>query len=140
MYIDAESLPISGTDILQIVLIVLILGLLAFVIFRSMRSEKTVVEEEEVSVESLLYSTPEVVLDDIDSDGDQIPDENLCFIGDISSGCVPFNYAMDVANNYNDPGAPTQYITYTSGFPQNLQIQMKLLLENSQWLLEVLLD
>ncbi len=65
-----------------------------------------------------------VVLADIDSDGDQIPDENLCFIGDISSTCVPFLYAMDVDNNYNDPGAPTQYITYTSGFPQNLQIQM----------------
>ncbi len=65
-----------------------------------------------------------VVLSDIDKDGDQVPDENLCFIGDISSDCVPFNYAMDVANNYNDPGAPTQYITYTSGFPQNLQIQM----------------
>ena len=66
MYIDAESIPVSGTDILQIVLIVLILGLLAFVIFRSMRSEKVVEEEEEVSVESLLYSTPEVVLDDIE--------------------------------------------------------------------------
>ena len=65
-----------------------------------------------------------VVLSDIDKDNDQIPDENLCFIGAISSECVPFNYAMDVANNYNDPGAPTQYITYTSGFPQNLQIQM----------------
>ena len=66
MYIDAESIPVSGTDILQIVLIVLILGLLAFVIFRSMRSEKVVEEEEEVSVESLLYSTPEAVLDDIE--------------------------------------------------------------------------
>lgn len=65
-----------------------------------------------------------VVLSDIDKNGDQIPDENLCFIGDIASDCVPFNYAMDVNNNYNDPGAPTQYITYTSGFPQNLQIQM----------------
>ena len=31
-----------------------------------MRSEKVVEEEEEVSVESLLYSTPEVVLDDIE--------------------------------------------------------------------------
>lgn len=66
MYIDAESLPITGTDILQIVLIVLILGLLAFVIFRSMRSEKVTVEEEEVSVESLLQSTPETVLEDLE--------------------------------------------------------------------------
>ena len=66
MYIDAESLPITGTDILQIVLIVLILGLLAFVIFRSMRSEKVTEEEEEVSVESLLQSTPETVLEDLE--------------------------------------------------------------------------
>ena len=66
MYIDAESLPITGTDILQIVLIVLILGLLAFVIFRSMRSEKVTEEEEEVSVESLLQSTPEAVLEELE--------------------------------------------------------------------------
>ena len=65
-----------------------------------------------------------VVLADIDNNNDNIPDESLCFIGDISSECVPFNYAMDVNNNYNDPAAPTQYIKYTSGFPQNLQIQM----------------
>lgn len=68
MYIDAESLPVTGTDILQIVLIVLILGLLAFVIFRSMRSEKVTVEEEEVSVESLLQSTPEAVLEEIEAE------------------------------------------------------------------------
>ena len=66
MYIDAEASPITGTDILQVVLIVLILGLLAFVIFRSMRSEKVVVEEEEVSVESLLQSTPENTLEDLE--------------------------------------------------------------------------
>lgn len=66
MYIDAEGADIAATDVLQIVLIVLILGLLAFVIYRSMRSEATVVEEEEVSVESLLNSTPEEVLEDIE--------------------------------------------------------------------------
>ncbi len=65
-----------------------------------------------------------VTLEDIDSDGDNVPDENLCFVGDIAFGCVPFDYAMNVENNYNSPAAPTQYITYTSGFPQNLQIQM----------------
>ena len=66
MYIDAEGLPVTGTDILQIVLIVLILGLLVFVIFRSMRSEKTVVEEEEVSVEKLLDSIPETPLEELE--------------------------------------------------------------------------
>ena len=66
MYIDAEGLPVTGTDILQIVLIVLILGLLVFVIFRSMRSEKAVVEEEEVSVEKLLDSIPETPLEELE--------------------------------------------------------------------------
>ena len=66
MYIDAEKGALTGTDILQIVLIVLIFGLLAFVIFRSMRSEKTVVEEEEVSVENLLQSMPESNLEDLE--------------------------------------------------------------------------
>lgn len=66
MYIDAEGLPVTGTDVLQIVLIVLILGLLVFVIFRSMRSEKAVVEEEEVSVEKLLDSIPETPLEELE--------------------------------------------------------------------------
>lgn len=68
MYIDAEGMAMTATDILQIVLIVLILGLLIFVIFRSLRSEKETVEEEEVSVESLLQSTPESALEDIEAE------------------------------------------------------------------------
>ena len=66
MYIDAEGLAVSPTDILQIVLIVLILALLAFVIIRSMRADKESVEEEEVSVESLLQSTQDSGLEDIE--------------------------------------------------------------------------
>ena len=94
--------------------------------FKGCTSLRTVNFDSALSVREIGHEAFKtgVVLDDIDTDGDKIPDENLCFIGDISSDCVPFNYAMDVANNYNDPGAPTQYITYTSGFPQNLQIQM----------------
>jgi flagellar M-ring protein FliF len=56
---------VSVTDILQIVLIVVILALLAFVIIRSMRGEKETEEEEEVSIETLLQSTPEAELEDI---------------------------------------------------------------------------
>ena len=66
MYIDAEGMAVTPTDILQIVLIVLILGLLAFVIIRSMRADKETVEEEEVSVESLLQSTQDSGLEDIE--------------------------------------------------------------------------
>lgn len=65
-----------------------------------------------------------VELADVDKDGDNVPEETLCFVGDISSSCVPFEYAMNVENNFNSPSSPTQYITYASQFPQNLQIQM----------------
>ncbi len=66
MFIDRQRANISVTDIIQIVLIVVILGLLAFVILRSMRSEKAEEVEEELSVESLLQSTPESELEDIE--------------------------------------------------------------------------
>ncbi|MEG1847789.1 MAG: flagellar M-ring protein FliF C-terminal domain-containing protein [Lachnospiraceae bacterium] len=65
MYVDAAGGKIKVTDILQIVLIVIILALLAFVVLRSMKGEKPVEEEEELSVETLLQSTPEVALEDI---------------------------------------------------------------------------
>ncbi|GFI15486.1 hypothetical protein IMSAGC009_00645 [Lachnospiraceae bacterium] len=44
----------------------IILALLAFVVLRSMRSEKGVEQPEELSVESLLQSQPEVELENID--------------------------------------------------------------------------
>ena len=46
--------------------IALILALLAFVVIRSMRAKKEATEEEELSVESMLQSTPEDTLEDID--------------------------------------------------------------------------
>lgn len=67
-FVDAEGLQIDWTDVISVVLIVLILGLLAFVIFRSMRGETTGVEAEELSVESLLQSTPEPELEEIEVD------------------------------------------------------------------------
>lgn len=66
MFIDRDSVNIKASDIFQIVLIVVILGLLAFVIIRGMRSEKHEEVEEELSVESLLQSTPAAELDDIE--------------------------------------------------------------------------
>lgn len=64
-FFDREGLNISFSDIVQIVLIVIILALLAFVVLRSMRSEKQEEQPEELSVETLLQSQPEVVLEDI---------------------------------------------------------------------------
>jgi len=66
VFYDKEGLPITGTDIVSIVMIVLIIALLAFVLLRNMRSKKAGEEEEELSVESMLQSTPEEVMSDID--------------------------------------------------------------------------
>ena len=66
IFYDREGIHISGTDVLSIVMIVLILALLGFVILRSMISRKAASEEEELSVESMLQSNPEPVIDDID--------------------------------------------------------------------------
>ncbi len=66
MFIDKEPLDIKTADVVQIILIVVILGLLAFVIIRGMRNDKTQDIEEELSVENLLQSTPEKELEDIE--------------------------------------------------------------------------
>lgn len=65
VFFDAESSGITATDIIQIVLIIVILALLAFVVLRSMRGEKHEAEEEEISVETLLQSSPEMQLESI---------------------------------------------------------------------------
>lgn len=65
VFFDKEGLNITGSDIMQIVLIVIILALLAFVVLRSMRSDKQSDQPEELSVETLLQSQPELELEDI---------------------------------------------------------------------------
>lgn len=68
---DEEGLSITGTDIASIVLILLILGLLVFVILRSMgpRKKKEQEEEELPSLEKLVQSTaPESTVEDIDTE------------------------------------------------------------------------
>ena len=66
VFIDKDGMNVEASDIIQVVIIVLILGLLAFVILRSMRESKTEETEEELSVESLLQSTPQDSLEDIE--------------------------------------------------------------------------
>ncbi|MBQ7775875.1 MAG: flagellar M-ring protein FliF [Lachnospiraceae bacterium] len=69
LFYDEEEEEINWNTILSIAMIVIILALLAFVILRSMRSNKEVEQEEELSVENLLQSTtmePEV--DSIDTE------------------------------------------------------------------------
>lgn len=66
LFHDKERIKINWTNVLSIVLLIVILGLLAFVILRSMQTAQETAEEEELSVESLLQSTPENELEDID--------------------------------------------------------------------------
>lgn len=65
VFFDKEGLNISGSDVMQIALIVVILALLAFVVLRSMRSDKRTEQPEELSVETLLQSQPELELEDL---------------------------------------------------------------------------
>ena len=65
IFFDREGLNINTSDVIQIVLIIIILALLAFVVLRSMRSEKTAEQPEELPVEALLQSQPDVELEDI---------------------------------------------------------------------------
>lgn len=70
VFVPSEGGPVSATNIFIIVLIILILGLLAFVVIRSMRAEKQPEEEEELSLDNLLQSTQEnTVVEEIDSEG-----------------------------------------------------------------------
>lgn len=67
LFIDAEGSKIKATDILMVLAIVAILGLLAYVVIRSMQSKKEVEEApEELSVESMLQSMPQEELEDIE--------------------------------------------------------------------------
>lgn len=71
VFFDRTGANITVTDILQIVMILIILGLLTFIIVRSMWTKKQTQEEAEpepLSVEQLLESQPEESLEDIEMD------------------------------------------------------------------------
>lgn len=67
-YVDKELANFNIKDILQILLVVVILGLLAYVVLRSLKTDKHPQEEqpEELSVENLLQSMPTEQLEDVD--------------------------------------------------------------------------
>ncbi|MCR5734908.1 MAG: flagellar M-ring protein FliF [Lachnospiraceae bacterium] len=63
----SEGFRVDAADVAQIFLIVLILALLGFVVFSSLRREKEEIpQEEELSVEDLLESTQEANVEDIE--------------------------------------------------------------------------
>lgn len=65
-FVDREGFSVKTTDVVTIILILLILGLLGFVLIRSMKSLKQQEQEEELSVESLLQSTQETPIENIE--------------------------------------------------------------------------
>lgn len=66
IFYDKEGLSISWTTVLSAALFLLILILLVIVVLRSMAVRKEEPQEEELSVETLLQSTPEPEVEDID--------------------------------------------------------------------------
>lgn len=65
-FIDKAGIDVKTTDVLSVVIIICILGLLGFVVIKSMTAKKEVAEEEELSVENLLQSTPEMNVENIE--------------------------------------------------------------------------
>ena len=66
IFYDADGINIKFADVIQIIVFILIIGLLAFVVLRSMsknRSDET--EEKELSIETLLQSMPEESIENI---------------------------------------------------------------------------
>ncbi|MCQ2540874.1 MAG: flagellar M-ring protein FliF [Lachnospiraceae bacterium] len=64
-FVDKEGINLDSSDILQFILIALILGLLLFVIIRSMKAVPVEQEEQEISIEEILKSNPPEELEEI---------------------------------------------------------------------------
>lgn len=70
VFVASTNSGFSWTNALIIGLIVLILGLLAFVVIRSMRAEKQPEQQEELSLDTMLQSTQDQTeLEEIDTEG-----------------------------------------------------------------------
>lgn len=66
VFVDEPGLSVDWTNVASIILLIVILALLGFVVLRSMTASRKTTEDEELSVESLLQSTPETELENID--------------------------------------------------------------------------
>lgn len=66
LFYDKDTADINWNDVLSIAMIVIILGILAFVIIHSMGQKQEVEVEEELSVETLLQSTQDSDVGDIE--------------------------------------------------------------------------
>ncbi len=59
----------------------------------------------------------------VKSDADNLPAVKLQFTGPVSKTSTPFNYAMSEGGKYNVESQKSAYISYYSGWPENLEIQ-----------------
>lgn len=59
----------------------------------------------------------------VEEDSDGTPLKKLAFIGPISEGFGPFNYAMSQGGAYNNGSQAPSYITYYTGWPYNLKVE-----------------
>ncbi len=59
----------------------------------------------------------------VETNADYTPVKKLAFTGPISSGFEPYAYAMSDAGKYNADQQSDSYITYYSGWPQNLEVE-----------------
>ncbi len=60
------------------------------------------------------------------------PPVELHFTGPISSGFGPYNYAMNEANAFTSGNQQEEYITYYSGWPQNLEVKYNKVTKKSE--------
>jgi len=95
--------------------------------FKGCHNLEHVIFNEPVSIEYMganAFQTQDVSVHNSGCDG-KLEAENptLTFTGPISYDCAPFNYAMDPTSNINVGNQYKTYITYYSGWPNNLTVQ-----------------
>ncbi len=95
--------------------------------FQGCHNLEHVIFREPVNVQSIgtnAFQTQKVAVHSSQCDGKlEATNPKLTFTGPISDTSVPFMYAMNANNNINVGGQYKTYITYYSGWPNNLTVQ-----------------
>lgn len=68
IFVDEPGLSVEWTSVASVIMLIVILALLGFVVFKSMTSSRKTTEDEELSVEDLLQSNLEPELEDIETE------------------------------------------------------------------------
>lgn len=95
--------------------------------FKGCHNLKDVIFKEPVNITSIgtdAFKTQEVEYHKADCGNKDATDvQQLYFTGPISDDSAPFNYAMDPNSYINRGSQERTYITYYSGWPQNLEVK-----------------